>query len=106
MISRLIWIKVRSELCSVHPIEINFPSYSQEEMIKILDLDCRSPQYFDIFQYLTRLIYRIFSQVTKDLNELRRLVALLFPRVIDGHRSLFLFFYLFIYYCYLFLFIL
>lgn len=83
MLSRLSWNKIRSDICSVNPIDLHFSPYTEEQTINILDLDCKTDEYRDIYQYLTRLIYKIFSSVTKDLNELRRMVEILFPRIIQ-----------------------
>lgn len=39
--------------------------------------------YTELHQYLAQLLYNIFSLVTRDLNELRRLTSLLFPRIVQ-----------------------
>lgn len=40
------------------------------------------PEYIELHQYLTKLLFNIYSLVTRDLTELRRLTGLLFPRII------------------------
>ena len=41
------------------------------------------PEYLELHQYLAKLLFNIFSLVTRDLNELRRLTSLLFPRIVQ-----------------------
>lgn len=47
-------------------------------------MDCKVPEYLDLFKYLAEILFNIFSLVTRDLNELRRLTQLLFPRILQS----------------------
>jgi hypothetical protein len=41
------------------------------------------PEYVELFRYLSSLLFNIFSLVTRDLSEIRRLTDLLFPRIVQ-----------------------
>ena len=54
-----------------------------EDILRIISKDCPIKEYTELHQYLAQLLYNIFSLVTRDLNELRRLTSLLFPRIVQ-----------------------
>ncbi|KAJ1928243.1 hypothetical protein IWQ60_002223 [Tieghemiomyces parasiticus] len=59
-----------------------------EDTLAILSLECPADEPQDFFLSFTGVVYDVFSRNCKDINELRHLVALLFPKfrepVLDG----------------------
>lgn len=58
------------------------------DILTIIAKDCPSSEELSFFLNFVEIVYDIFQRNCKDLNELRHLVSLLFPRylqpVLDG----------------------
>lgn len=71
------------------PLTIDFPPYTAKEMLSIIQLDIPDsekddPEFFETF---VKLIYDAFHRPCQNLNEMRHLVALLYPKYIEPVRS-------------------
>ncbi|KAF9927322.1 Origin recognition complex subunit 5 [Linnemannia zychae] len=78
-ISTIVWEKFRSKTGGYEPIVVNFPQYTKSETIAILRKDCPTEEDLELFLRFVDLVYDVFQRNCKDLNEIRHLVALLFP---------------------------
>lgn len=60
---------------------LNFPQYTKSETIAILrkDLPTGEEENLDLYMRFVDLVYDVFQRNCKDLNEIRHLIALLFP---------------------------
>lgn len=60
---------------------LNFPQYTKSETVAILgrDLPEGEEENMDLYMRFVDLVYDVFQRNCKDLNEIRHLVALLFP---------------------------
>lgn len=58
---------------------LNFPQYTKSETAAILRGDLPEGEDLDLFMRFVDLVYDVFQRNCKDLNEIRHLVALLFP---------------------------
>eukprot|EP00040_Diaphanoeca_grandis_P042108 m.264207 g.264207 ORF g.264207 m.264207 type:complete len:448 (-) comp54518_c0_seq1:146-1489(-) len=78
LISGLIWEKFRGGTGLLEPYLIQFAAYDREATLQIIALDCTcSDKMF--FRQFCLLLWNVFHGPCRDLNELRHLVALLFP---------------------------
>ncbi|KAI8899779.1 origin recognition complex subunit 5 C-terminus-domain-containing protein, partial [Globomyces pollinis-pini] len=66
------------------PMTVQFPIYTKPEMINIIGLDCPETEDIGFFKSFIELIYNSFnSTCCQDLNELRYMVLMLFPKYIE-----------------------
>ncbi|KAG0322196.1 Origin recognition complex subunit 5 [Linnemannia gamsii] len=79
LITTIVWEKFRSKTGGYEPIVLNFPQYTKSETIAILRRDLPEGEDEDLFMRFVDLVYDVFQRNCKDLNEIRHLVALLFP---------------------------
>ncbi|KAI8357215.1 origin recognition complex subunit 5 C-terminus-domain-containing protein [Mortierella sp. GBAus27b] len=79
LISTIVWEKFRSKTGGYEPVAVNFPQYSKGETISILERDLPEGEDKDLYMRFIDLVYDVFQRNCKDLNEIRHLVALLFP---------------------------
>jgi origin recognition complex subunit 5 len=95
-----VYEKFRTKAGAYEPLVIRFPEYSKEDTLEILrrdfsadgmdvQVDGKDTVHLgdDFFLSFSEVIYSIFFQNCKDLNELRHLVALLFPLFINPIRD-------------------
>ncbi|KAF8924920.1 Origin recognition complex subunit 5 [Dissophora ornata] len=78
LITTIVWEKFRSKTGGYEPIILNFPQYSKD-MFSILERDLPKGEDKDLYMRFVDLVYEVFQRNCKDLNEIRHLVALLFP---------------------------
>lgn len=104
-ISNIVFEKFRVKGGGVEPFLIRFPEYTQEDTIKILQLDFRPSVVTveadddednmlqevhlsaDFYADFLEVIYNIFCHNCKDINELRYFASLLFPLYIKPIRE-------------------
>ncbi|KAG0211106.1 Origin recognition complex subunit 5 [Mortierella sp. GBA30] len=79
LITTIVWEKFRSKTGGYEPIILNFPQYSKAETIAILKRDLPEGGDEDLYTRFVDLVYDVFQRNCKDLNEVRHLVALLYP---------------------------
>ncbi|KAF9295752.1 Origin recognition complex subunit 5 [Linnemannia elongata] len=81
LITTIVWEKFRSKTGGYEPIVLNFPQYTKSETVAILgrDLPEGEEESMDLYMRFVDLVYDVFQRNCKDLNEIRHLVALLFP---------------------------
>ncbi|KAG0296607.1 Origin recognition complex subunit 5 [Linnemannia gamsii] len=79
LITTIVWEKFRSKTGGYEPIVLNFPQYTKSETAAILKGDLPEGEDLDLFMRFVDLVYDVFQRNCKDLNEIRHLVALLFP---------------------------
>ncbi|CAO3689470.1 unnamed protein product [Umbelopsis vinacea] len=100
LLSTIVYEKFRTKAGAYEPLVIRFPEYSKEDTLEILRRDFSADGMDvqvngkdtvhlgdDFFLSFSEVIYSIFFQNCKDLNELRHLVALLFPLFINPIRD-------------------
>ncbi|KAJ2961192.1 hypothetical protein NQZ79_g3495 [Umbelopsis isabellina] len=100
LLSTIVYEKFRTKAGAFEPLMIRFPEYSKEDTLEILRRDFsangmdievkgKEPVHLgdDFFRSFSEVIYSIFFHNCKDLNELRHLVALLFPLFINPIRD-------------------
>ncbi|RUS17862.1 origin recognition complex subunit 5-like protein [Endogone sp. FLAS-F59071] len=84
LVSTIVWDKFRAKTGAYEPLLVRFSDYSKN----ILARYCPSSEDLPFFLGFVEIVYDIFQRNCKDLNELRHLVSLLFPRylqpVLDG----------------------
>ncbi|KAI9483768.1 MAG: origin recognition complex [Benjaminiella poitrasii] len=84
-ISNIVFEKFRVKGGTIDPYMINFPDYTREDTLKILQLDFKPTIVNSIelddefYQGFLEVIYSILCHNCKDLNELRYFASLLFP---------------------------
>ncbi|KAF9283410.1 Origin recognition complex subunit 5 [Mortierella alpina] len=79
LITTIVWEKFRSKTGGYEPIILNFPQYSKAETIAILQRDLPVGGDEELYMRFVDLVYDVFQRNCKDLNEVRHLVALLYP---------------------------
>ncbi|KAF9965528.1 Origin recognition complex subunit 5 [Mortierella alpina] len=79
LITTIVWEKFRSKTGGYEPIILNFPQYSKAETIAILKRDLPVGGDEELYMRFVDLVYDVFQRNCKDLNEIRHLVALLYP---------------------------
>ncbi|XP_075229940.1 origin recognition complex subunit 5 [Lycorma delicatula] len=68
-------------------IKIHFPQYSKDELLEILMLNKPDKYPEDFYKNYLNTFLSIFLRVTRDLNEVRHLAALNFPKYIAPIES-------------------
>lgn len=58
---------------------VHFPAYTKDTALKVLGLDCPRAVDQGFYRSFCTLLWDVFHGACRDLNELRHLVALLFP---------------------------
>ncbi|KAF9166188.1 Origin recognition complex subunit 5 [Actinomortierella ambigua] len=79
MISTIVWEKFRSGTGGFEPMVIQFPQYSKQDTLAILERDMPIGEDQELYGRFVDLVYEVFQRNCKDLNEIRHLVALLYP---------------------------
>lgn len=88
-ISNIVFEKFRIKGGGIEPYLIRFPEYAREDTLRILQLDYKPTAELDAEFYMgfLELVYNIFCNNCKDLNELRYFASLLFPIYIQPLQS-------------------
>ncbi|KAJ3208119.1 Origin recognition complex subunit 5 [Entophlyctis luteolus] len=89
LISNLPWHKFKESAESTEPIFIYFPTYTESETKEILALDCPADEKDDpqCFHNFIDLTLTVLNTPCRDLNELRHIVALLYPKYIEPIKA-------------------
>ncbi|KAJ2892894.1 Origin recognition complex subunit 5, partial [Coemansia aciculifera] len=84
LISNVVWDKFRPRHGGApDPLSMFFPYYSKDDILEILAKDCPPDESQKLFKHFVETIYEVFNRNCVDLNELRHLVAMLFPKFIQ-----------------------
>ncbi|KAI9207559.1 origin recognition complex subunit 5 C-terminus-domain-containing protein [Polychytrium aggregatum] len=87
MITTLLWDQFLTDRTPQQPILIQFPNYTKGELFSIVKQDCPPGEESWFFGNFCSLIFDVFHEGCKDLNELRHLIALLFPKYLEPVQS-------------------
>ncbi|KAJ3292378.1 Origin recognition complex subunit 5 [Borealophlyctis nickersoniae] len=82
-ISSIAWDDFRCRAGSMDPVVVHFPQYTKPDVLKIISRDCPPDEEMPFFLSFVDLVYGVFYKPCRDLNELRHLVALLFPKYVE-----------------------
>ncbi|KAJ2689121.1 hypothetical protein GGH99_002889 [Coemansia sp. RSA 1285] len=84
LISNVIWDKFRPRHGGApEPFAICFPSYTKQQILDIVAKDCPADEPMPFFMTFVDAIYEVFHRNCVDLNELRHLVAMLYPKFVQ-----------------------
>ncbi|KAI8321070.1 hypothetical protein GQ54DRAFT_195746 [Martensiomyces pterosporus] len=84
LISNVVWDKFRPRHGgAIDPVEVYFPYYSKQQILDILAMDCPEGEPQPFFLTFVDAIYEVFHRNCVDLNELRHLVAMLYPKFVQ-----------------------
>ncbi|KAJ3024648.1 Origin recognition complex subunit 5, partial [Rhizophlyctis rosea] len=86
LLSHLPWSSLLTRTPSIDPttlLIIPFTPYTKPTILSIMARDCPPSEDTDFFLKFVEMIYDVFQRPCKDLNELRHLVALLFPKYVE-----------------------
>ncbi|XP_069685227.1 origin recognition complex subunit 5 [Periplaneta americana] len=85
LLSDVVWEKFRIKEGFQEPVQVHFPQYTKDELVEILSRDRPPgdiwPEYF--YDSYVRLFLGIFHRACRDLNELRHMAQLNFPKYCD-----------------------
>lgn len=79
-LTEIIWEKFRSNTGMCEPYTVSFPDYTKEEIFDILCLDCPPEYSKEFYASYVSLFLSVFFYVCRDLNEIRHLATLNFPK--------------------------
>ncbi|RKP07727.1 AAA ATPase domain-containing protein, partial [Thamnocephalis sphaerospora] len=83
LISSVIWEKFRTRTGSLEPIKVRFRDYNKHILANVLQIIAKDRPVGEpdasFFLTFVDTVYEVFQKNCKDLNELRHLVAMLFP---------------------------
>ncbi|XP_068750638.1 origin recognition complex subunit 5-like isoform X1 [Montipora capricornis] len=80
LISQIVWDKFQVGTGFYEPMSIHFPDYSKAELLEIMAKDCPSLYPVEFYKAYCQLLTSVFYSVCRDLNELRHLALLHFPK--------------------------
>ncbi|KAG4090746.1 origin recognition complex subunit 5-like protein [Neocallimastix lanati (nom. inval.)] len=83
LISNIVWEKFRSQTGMLEPILLQFPSYSKNEILNIMIKDCPKDENKNFYYIFIELLYDVFNKPCRNLNELRHMAMLLYPKYIE-----------------------
>ena len=84
MISKVSWTDLISLGNSlVNPLILEFPAYTRDEILDILSLDCPMDEQVDFYRTFVKIVYETVYRPTKNLDEIRTLSLVLFPKFIE-----------------------
>jgi len=87
LLSQIVWEKFQVGTGFYEPIIIHFPDYSKTELLQIMAIDCPASYPVEFFKAYCQLLMSVFYSVCKDLNELRHLALLHFPKYCEPVTS-------------------
>ncbi|KAJ2001599.1 hypothetical protein GGI04_003674, partial [Coemansia thaxteri] len=84
LISNVVWDKFRPRHGgAADPVSVYFPYYSKEQILQVLAKDCPLEEPAGFFLTFVDAVYEVFHRNCVDLNELRHLVAMLYPKFVQ-----------------------
>jgi len=83
LISNIVWEKFRSQTGVLEPILLQFPSYTKNEILNIMIRDCPKNENKNFYYIFSELLYDVFNKPCRNLNELRHMAMLLYPKYIE-----------------------
>ena len=86
-ISHLKWDDLLPRISSPCPTRVDFLIYPTEAALKIIALDCPEDEDVDFYVRFATTVYGTFCTSCLDLNELRYVIKLLYPKYIEPITS-------------------
>ncbi|KAJ2719434.1 hypothetical protein GGI07_005213 [Coemansia sp. Benny D115] len=84
LISNVVWDKFRPRHGgAADPVSVFFGYYSKAQILDILGSDCPEDEPKEFFLTFVDAVYEVFHRNCVDLNELRHLVAMLYPKFVQ-----------------------
>ncbi|XP_022081114.1 origin recognition complex subunit 5-like [Acanthaster planci] len=85
LLSQIVWEKFLFGFGSNHvePFIIHFPDYTKGELLEIIATDCPEGYSVEFYSSYVNLLMSIFYMVCRDLNEIRHLAQLNFPKYVE-----------------------
>ncbi|KAJ2082027.1 hypothetical protein H4R24_001886 [Coemansia sp. RSA 988] len=84
LISNVVWDKFRPRHGGASdPALVFFPCYTKQQILEIIEKDCPVGEPVKFFLTFVDAIYEVFHRNCADLNELRHLVAMLYPKFVQ-----------------------
>ncbi|KAJ2762933.1 hypothetical protein IWQ56_004945, partial [Coemansia nantahalensis] len=84
LLSSVVWDKFRPRHGGApDPHTVFFGYYAKEQMLRIIERDCPADEPAAFFLTFVDAIYEVFHRNCVDLNELRHLVAMLYPKFVQ-----------------------
>ncbi|XP_038068907.1 origin recognition complex subunit 5-like isoform X2 [Patiria miniata] len=85
LLSQIVWEKFLFGFGSNHfePFIIHFPDYTKSELLEIIASDCPKGYSAEFYSSYVNLLMSIFYMVCRDLNEIRHLAQLNFPKYVE-----------------------
>ncbi|KAJ1727994.1 hypothetical protein LPJ61_004281, partial [Coemansia biformis] len=84
LLSSVVWDKFRPRHGGApDPHTVFFSYYTKEQMLRIIERDCPEGEPVGFFLTFVDAIYEVFHRNCVDLNELRHLVAMLYPKFVQ-----------------------
>ncbi|KAJ2805082.1 hypothetical protein H4R20_002236, partial [Coemansia guatemalensis] len=84
LISNVVWDKFRPRHGGASdPVLVFFPCYTKRQILEIIEKDCPAGEPVKFFLTFVDAIYEVFHRNCADLNELRHLVAMLYPKFVQ-----------------------
>lgn len=83
LLSEIVWEKFQSGTAFCDPFIICMPDYTQDELVRIIQLDCPADVAQDVYRNYVSLFLSVFYRVCRDLRELRHMALLNFPKYIE-----------------------
>ncbi|KAJ2160725.1 hypothetical protein GGF46_002026 [Coemansia sp. RSA 552] len=84
LISNVVWDKFRPRHDGApDPVMVFFPGYTKQQMLGIIARDCPDGEPDKFFLTFVDAVYEVFHRNCVDLNELRHLVAMLYPKFVQ-----------------------
>ncbi|XP_033103413.1 origin recognition complex subunit 5-like isoform X3 [Anneissia japonica] len=83
LISQLVWGKFRTGTGFAEPLILHFPDYSKAELLDIVSRDCPPGYTCEFYSSYANLLMSVFYIACRDLNEIRHLALLNFPKYIE-----------------------
>lgn len=87
LLSQIVWEKFQVGTGFCEPFVILFPDYSKSELLQIMARDSPSSYPVEFFKAYCQLLLSVFYSVCRDLNELRHLALLHFPKYCEPVTS-------------------
>ncbi|KAL9961950.1 hypothetical protein ACROYT_G030994 [Oculina patagonica] len=87
LLSQIVWEKFQVGTGFYEPVIIHLPDYSKTELLQIMARDCPSEYPVEFFKAYCQLLMSVFYSVCRDLNELRHLALLHFPKYCEPIAS-------------------
>ncbi|XP_076448492.1 origin recognition complex subunit 5-like [Babylonia areolata] len=83
LLSDILWEKFRFGTGFCEPFTIYLPDFSQDELKRIMLLDCPKDQSESLYMNYVSLFLSVFYYVCRDLRELRHMALLNFPKYVE-----------------------